>query len=65
MPSKSNRDPIDFSSVPTTADDVVTLLAVRKLNRLDAQRYLDFLLTFTERHPPTRAIPARHEPFSL
>ncbi|HVS31155.1 MAG TPA: hypothetical protein VMS98_06845 [Thermoanaerobaculia bacterium] len=44
---------------------MAALLAVRKLNRLDAQQYLDFLLTFTERHPPTRAIPARHEPFSL
>lgn len=65
MQSKSDRDSIDFSAVPTTDEDLEMLQSVRQLDQLDAQGYLDFLLTFTDRHPPTRAIPPRDEPFSL
>jgi hypothetical protein len=65
MPSKKNRELIDFSSVPTTPEDLAMLEAVRALDRLDSHQYLEFLLAFSERHPPTREIPPRHEPFTL
>ena len=65
MRSKSDPEPIDFSSVPTTPLDAQKLLEVRQLDRLNPQQYLEFLLAFIDRHPPTREIPPRHEPFVL
>lgn len=58
-------DLIDFSSVPTTPEDLAMLRGVRELDRLDPQQYLEFLIAFSERHRPTREIPERHEPFVL
>jgi hypothetical protein len=65
MRSKSVPEPIDFPSVPTTAEDIAALARVKEYDRMDAQQYLEFLLAFTDRHPPTREIPSRHEPFRL
>lgn len=65
MPSKDSPDRIDFPNVPTTPEDVRMLQAVRKLDRMDARQYLEFLLAFGDRHPPTRQVPPRHEPFRL
>jgi hypothetical protein len=65
MPSPDNCDPIDFSTVPTTSEDVEMLRTVRKLDRLGPAEYLEFLLAFSDRHPPGRDIPPKHEPFIL
>ena len=65
MPSGEESDRVDFSSVPTTAADVAALENARTHDRLDPRRYLEFLLAFSERHPPDREIPPRHEPFTL
>jgi hypothetical protein len=66
MPSRNNPDSIDFArGVITTAEDTEFLLRVRQLNRLDPWSYLEFLRSFAERHPPSREIPPRHEPFRL
>ncbi len=59
-------DLIDFErGVPTTAEDVAVLQRVRALNRLDPRAYLAFLESFASRHPVSREVPSRHEPFSL
>lgn len=49
----------------TTAEDVAALERVRELDRLDPFSYLEFLVEFSRRHPPTRQVPPRHEPFRL
>ena len=65
MRSNDNPERIDFSSVPTTAEDVAALEHARTQDRLDPKQYLEFLLTFSKRHPAGREIPERHEPFVI
>ncbi len=66
MPSIDNRDLKDlFAGVQTTVEEVEALEAVRRLDHLDPVQYLDFLKQFAPRHPPSREIPPRHEPFVL
>ena len=66
MPSPSDPEGIDFErGVVTTAQDIEALDRLRRLNYLSPPAYLDFLLTFTSKHPPTRDIPENHEPFEL
>ena len=65
MRSNDDDDLIDFSRVPTTPEDNAMLARVRTLDTLDPQQYLEFLLEFSERHPPTREIARFHEPFVL
>ena len=65
MRSNEDSDPIDFLVVPTTADDIAALEMARTRDRLDPQRYLEFLLAFSKGHPPDRTIPPKHEPFVL
>jgi hypothetical protein len=54
-----------LDEVGTTAEDVAALLRVRSYDRLDPAAYLAFLEEFAAKHPPTREIPPRHEPFVL
>jgi hypothetical protein len=65
MGSKNAPDPIDFASVPTTSADLAALDESRLAVRLDPKHYLKFLEEFSKRHPPSREIPPKHEPFSL
>jgi hypothetical protein len=65
MQSKDAPEPLDFPGVPTTAEDIAALSHVKAFDRMDPQQYLEFLLAFTDRHPPTREIPPNHEPFRL
>lgn len=66
MRSKSIPESIDFErGVITTPEDTEFLLRARQLNRLDPWSYLEFLRSFAARHPPSREIPPRHEPFRL
>ena len=66
MPSNDNRDLNDFlGGLETTAGDTAALDAVRHLDHLDPVQYLSFLEQFARRHPPSREIPPRHEPFVL
>ena len=66
MTSNDNRDLDGFLDRQiTTAEDVAALNRVRELDRLDPFSYLEFLVEFSQRHPPTREIPSRHEPFRL
>ena len=66
MPSTSSRDLEDFlAGAPTTSDDVAALERLRQHDRLDSRQYLEFLLAFAPRHPPSREVPPRSEPFRL
>jgi hypothetical protein len=66
MPSNDSRKLSRFApGLGTTAEEIAALLAVRDLDRLDASQYLEFLRLFASRHPPSREIPERHEPFTL
>ncbi len=42
----NDEDLIDFSTVPTTPEDLAMLRAVRELDRLDPQQSLEFLIAF-------------------
>ena len=66
MQSKRTPDLEDFlAGMVTTPEDNAALEQVRSLDHLGPGEYLRFLMAFTERHPPTRQIPLRHEPFVL
>ncbi len=66
MQSKKSPELVDLErDIPTTSEDIAALDAVRRLDRMNAREYLEFLLAFSERHPPSRSIPPRHEPFEL
>jgi hypothetical protein len=65
MPSKNTPDSIDLAGVPTEAADIAALEVARKLDRLEPLQFLEFLLAFSERHPPDGEIPPYHEPFVL
>ncbi len=66
MPSSDNRDLSHFlGGVETAPVEAAVLERVRDLDRLELVAYLHFLLQFAPRHPPSRELPERHEPFSL
>lgn len=66
MPSRNKADLEDFlAGTVSTQEDSEALHRVRALDTLDPVSYLQFLVTFSELHPPTREIPPRHEPFVL
>lgn len=66
MPSNETPDLDGFlDGVTTTPEDVEALARVRSLDYLEPVEYLRFLIAFSERHPATRDIPSRHEPFVL
>ena len=66
MRSNDNLDLAEFlTGMPTTAADIAALDRARAFNRLDPVEYLRFLEQFSAKHPPTREIPERHEPFTL
>lgn len=54
-----------LDGVTTTRNDIAALEKARALDRLDPVHYLRFLKAFAPKHPPTREIPTRHEPFVL
>lgn len=66
MTSSDSGELPDFErATQTTAEDVAALERARQHNRLGPVEYLAFLIQFSKLHPPTREIPARHEPFRL
>ena len=65
MRSKSAPDLATFAPPDATGEDVEALTRVKVFDRMDPQQYLEFLLAFIDRHPPTREIPPNHEPFRL
>jgi len=57
MSSEKRVEVLDFeSALPMTEADVAALEAVRKLNYMPPQEYLEFLLAFAPMHPPDRRI---------
>jgi hypothetical protein len=66
MPSKV--EPLDelAGDLALTRDENEQLWRVRRLNRMNAREYLDFLVAFTERVPPSREVlPEPKELFEL
>jgi hypothetical protein len=56
MQSRKPAEMLDFeAALPMTQADIAALEAVRKLNYLPPQEYLEFLLAFAPMHPPDRS----------
>jgi len=66
MTSKNKPDLIDFgNAMKMTPEDIEMLWRVKQRDYMDPERYLQFLLAFTERHPPSRETSEGWEPFEL